>query len=484
MPRLRPAAALLACLASGCSLFLQEPAWHEAVPAAELDRVLPPAELAADFEVLLHTAEAVHPDLYAVTSREVVSAAVQHELAALPEGATRLQFQPALARVVALFGDAHTQVPVPGEEWNRFLDGGGRVLPCAFEVHDGLPFVAEVYGSRSPLQAGDEVLDVNGLSGRDLVARYRGSRAGSDAFVFAGFAQDARALLWRLGVQAPFAVHVRRGDGETTVTLPGLTRPELARARAAAAPGVPYRTQRLPGDVALLDFRSMQDADAFGALLDELFTSMRQWPARGLVVDLRRNGGGDSQLGDLLLAHVTDRPYRMAARKDWRSSAEYRAFLKQRLRGWIRWLPLQYLSSFGREFWGVEEGGIVRRDTAAEPPERLEPRFDGPVAFLIGPNTFSSAMMLADAAKAYGLARSFGEPTGGWPNGFGELYPFDLPHSRLLVLVSSARFVGAAGDEHARGGVVPDEVVPAAPGASPDPVLAAALRWIAAGGPR
>lgn len=480
-PRAAVATLLLAVFACpGCGLFLQEPVWHESVPSAELDRQWAKAALAADFAHLLEVAEAVHPDLYAATPRADVQAAVARELAALPAACMRLQFQPAVARVVALLGDAHSQVPVPSEEWNRFLDDGGRVLPYDVEVRDGRLFVTAVHEAAGPVAVGDELLAIGGRTSRELVASYRAMRSGSDAFVFAGLARGLRSHLWQLGVMTPFAVEFAGGDGvPRTVQREGLTRPEIGRALAQIAPPAPYRFERLAGDVGYLDFRSMRDADAFAALLASSLQAMQEWPARGLVVDLRHNGGGDSSLGDLLLAHLTDRPYRMAARKEWRASAPYRAYLKQRVRAWVRWLPLHYFSSFGREFFGVPEGSLVVSEVAAAVHERREPRYDGPVAFLIGPGTFSSAMMLADAVRHGRLGRLFGAPTGGSPNGFGELYPFDLPNTRLLVTVSSARFVGASGDAAARGGVVPDEVV-AETGGAGDAVLAAALAWFAA----
>jgi C-terminal processing protease CtpA/Prc len=75
---------------------------------------------------------------------------------------------------------------------------------------------------------------------------------------------------------------------------------------------------------------------------------------------------------------------------------------------------------------------------------------------LIGRQTFSSAVDLADAIKTYKLATLVGEETGGRPNGFGEAYVFRLPKSQLAVSVSSARFIRASGDTADHRGVVPD----------------------------
>jgi C-terminal processing protease CtpA/Prc len=202
---------------------------------------------------------------------------------------------------------------------------------------------------------------------------------------------------------------------------------------------------------------------------------------RGLIVDLRKNGGGDAALGEDLLRYLTDKPFRLSSRKEWKSSAEYRRRLKQHLLPWIRWLPLQYCSSFGREFWGVPEGSLVVDEFQSRTRTPSEPRFRGPVCFLIGRGTFSSAMMLADGVGTFHLATLIGEETGGEPNSFGEIYPFAVPHTHLGVWVSSARHVRANGDATDPRGVLPDIEVRASPAdiaAGRDVVLEAARSWI------
>lgn len=58
---------------------------------------------------------------------------------------------------------------------------------------------------------------------------------------------------------------------------------------------------------------------------------------------------------------------------------------------------------------------------------RVEPRFEGPTSVLIGERTFSSAMLLADAARTYDLMLTVGQPTGGVPNALGDIGPV-RPH--------------------------------------------------------
>jgi C-terminal processing protease CtpA/Prc len=217
------------------------------------------------------------------------------------------------------------------------------------------------------------------------------------------------------------------------------------------------------------------DPGDFEDFLEQVFQGLHDQPPRALVVDLRRNGGGDSRLGDELLQYVAHEPWRQSSRKEWKMSDRYRDFLKSYLRAWIRWLPVQYLHPTGWRMWSAEDGEIVVIDEDLEQPRDEPLRFDGPVAFLVGPGTFSAAKSLAAAVKDYQLALLVGEETGGQLNGFGEAYPFRLPRTQLAGQVASARFVRPNGDASTRGGVQPDVVVRPAPDAKYDVVLEAAI---------
>lgn len=156
-------------------------------------------------------------------------------------------------------------------------------------------------------------------------------------------------------------------------------------------------------------------------------------------------------------------------------SDRYRDWLKSRLRAWIRWMPLQYLHPMGWELWTTPAGGFFVEEYEYEDPRDEPLRWRGPLAWLIGPGTFSSASSLAAAARYAEIGLLVGEPTGGVCDGFGEVMPFELPRTRLGGQVSSARFVGPSGDPEPPHGVPPAVFVGAQPGEPGDPVLEAAV---------
>jgi C-terminal processing protease CtpA/Prc len=101
----------------------------------------------------------------------------------------------------------------------------------------------------------------------------------------------------------------------------------------------------------------------------------------------------------------------------------------------------------------------------------------GGVYALIGPRTFSSALLNAEKLKLVAGAVLVGSPTGGSPNHFGEVRHFTLPHSGLKVFYSTKRF-GLPPGADAPDTLQPDVVVATSSTAyfaGQDPVLEAAL---------
>lgn len=83
------------------------------------------------------------------------------------------------------------------------------------------------------------------------------------------------------------------------------------------------------------------------------------------------------------------------------------------------------------------------------------PALAGRVFVLIGRATFSSAVINASQLSARLHATLVGTPTGGNPNGYGEVKPFQLPRSHLAGQVSSKLFA----DPSFHGTTIPPDVL-------------------------
>ncbi len=188
-----------------------------------------------------------------------------------------------LRRLVAPLHDAHTRVYAPGEytDWQhtRYLTVGVSLRELA-----GALVVARVerdsQAARAGVRAGDELLSVDGEPAAALFARRNVEVAASAADKNAR--REALAHLFDgprdASVNAVFADE--RGRTKTVL---------LRRMWAERAPAMHVRRA---GAFAIIDFNTFTQEIAL-QLTRALRTDLRA--ARGLVLDLRDNGGGDAE---------------------------------------------------------------------------------------------------------------------------------------------------------------------------------------------
>jgi hypothetical protein len=465
---------------AGCSGLVHVPSLPPVSPDV-LEREFTPAELGEDTRQFFDFLEEIHPDAYRDISKEEMDARRQAMIAGLEGPLTRRQFQPRLAILVAGLGDGHTSVYLPLEEFWAAEDGAAKAFPMDLAWREGELIVRRtcVVTEGGELGPGARVLAIDGRPAPEIFQGFLAQVSGETEPSRVGSVErNFSARLWLAGLRAPYRTKIASAIDPSHVfemDLSGMPYGAVQRGEAPPA-GAPWRLERRADGVAVLTIDTVaRDLDEFEDFLEPTFESLAQEPPSALIVDLRRNGGGDSRLGDELLQYLSDRPWRQAARKEWKSSAPLKRHLKSLLPAWIRWMPLQYVHPVGRKLWNTPEGQIAVFEEERQQPRQEALRYRGPLAWLIGPGTFSSAMGLAAGAEDCGRGLLVGAETGGAANGFGEVIPFRLKHTQLGAQISTAFIVHEGGDRNLRGGVQPNLVVRAEPGQAGDPVLEAAI---------
>lgn len=495
-PALSVACAVLYASSLGCSRRDMVVNPFPDVSPEESLRPLTAQECRDDLEEVFRLVEAATPTPYLFRDRASVRGEFDRLGASIHGALTRRQFVGVLREACASYGIAHQYVITPHQDFNNWREKGGRAPSFSLAPRGDTLTVAAA--SRADIPVGGEILSINGVAGPSMLSAMR-SRTSAETATYRDqqIANNAATLLWEMGFEAPYTVVVCDAAGAAaTIVDEGVTpepRPPFfamgdQRSKSSAGPAPEDDAFSLswpePG-VALIDWRSMNPLreKEWGGFLEGSFRSIADRAASGLIIDIRNNGGGSSNLAAPLLARITDKPFRFAGGKTWRKSKEYDAFLESCVVWWVRILP--WRSMFSSEYAGMrlgEQRDLISGEPA--PPELITPAFNGPVVFLIGPKTFSSAAMLADAVATYRIAPLVGRPTGGVPNSHGELGFHRLSGSGVVVSFCSALFIRANGDASDPSPVLPTIPVEApAPSAlnapaAPDPDIAAALRWI------
>lgn len=295
-----------------------------------------------------------------------------------------------LARLCAQLKDGHTNVYAPAAIRERLQ---ARPLLRTRRV-EGRVMVVAVYDEALKARGvlpGVEILTVDG---RPVQAYAEAELA---PFQSASTPQDLEMRVYTYAflagpvTEAPLVGFADAAGRRFEARVP---RAEGAARRQAVAAEPPFAWRMLPGDVAYVALNSFGDDTAATRFL-AAFPELRK--ARGLILDLRANGGGNSGVGHRILATLASAPF---ATSTW-STRDYRPAF----RAWGR----------GLRTYRAPAGQV------APDPER---HFAGPVVLLTSAGTYSAAEDFAMAFDALKRGTILGEPTGG---STGQPLFFELP---------------------------------------------------------
>ncbi len=435
--------------------------------------------------MLVTTIENVHPNPYHSISKDKFRELCERLSGSLEDSVTERETWLIFSRIMAALDEGHSTVGFPEDLKNRIRGDEVNIFPVLIREYNGRDLVVRYdLSEKKKIRAGDRITAINGEDVPQLVDEMRSCYGGLSVWKNRQVIRDFGGNLLLQGLEAPYTIeYIREQDGlKYEVDVSGTTFSELQKRVAeirnqsntgnTAAPN--YTFTRMEPNIGYLNFRSMTDLKAFEKFLDSVFTGIKENPVSGLIIDLRQNGGGNSVLGERLISYITSKPYRMGAGSLWKVSDEYKEFI----RGQAGSNPVYASGSF-QGYLGRKTGELIRSTAAGpSPPAKNDLRYEGKVCVLIGPNTFSSANMLANAIGDYKLATLIGEPSGEPGNDYGELYWNKLPHSGLVFYTCVKQFIRANGDAENVDPVMPDIEVKQHPESQKDDVLEFTISWI------
>lgn len=343
-----------------------------------------------------------------------------------------------MTQLAALLQDGHTNVEMPAE-LARAAYARPPLRTALVEDKVLVRHVGDEDVARR-VRAGEEIVAIDG----EPVKQYAERRVAP--FVSSSTPQDKAVRV--------FGYQLLSGDEAQAVRLrlrgeAGAEREELVERSLKYRAPAPAGFKMLPGAIAYIaldQFENDRDVKAFELALPQILG------AKGLLIDVRRNGGGSSKFGMAVLSYLTKAP--IAGTLGFVRGEE--AYTRAQGGGYVKWSPV------------VGNGEPYRAGAARDQV------FTGPVAVLTGAQTFSAAEDFTAAYKMMKRGIIVGEATGG---STGQPLRFDLPgggKARICV----KRDVYPDGTSFVGKGIAPDiEVRETVAGlrAGRDPVMERAL---------
>ncbi len=366
-------------------------------------------------------------------------------------------------------------------------------LPFEFDWIDGRMIVLADRSERN-LPRGTEIRSINGEAAGHLLRRllpYARADGSNDAKRVVQMAMrntdrfetfDIYQGLIRPPENGVYRIRYRTPDGREGAAEVAALSAEARRATRHTletdGTSAPFWTWEMKDGVAILTMPSWVMYNSSWKWESWLNDRLATLPgAKGLIVDLRDNEGGN-ECGNALLARLSDKDIGF---KGYRQLVRYRRTPKDLDPVLDTWDDsFRTIGEKGTDVGnGFYELGIENSDTIPA----VGPRLTLPVAALVGPICSSATFSFARRARESGLVRLFGEPSGGNLRGInGNGYFFvRLPGSGLeFDMPIIGNFAQTPQPDR---GVLPDVMV--RPGiadiaAGRDPCAAAATQWILA----
>jgi len=375
--------------------------------------------LKEDLDFLFKTIEEVHPSMYAYTSKE--------------------EFEP------------HTIILPPPNEFKDYVNAGGKVFPLSLGL-EGLNIVLAENHIQLGVPIGGTVLTINQepafevLKGLARGFATEGMETKNTCNILRAIRPKVlRFLMWfEYGPLESWEIRTRTNDGKVSNhTIESLAIPKIEGDWLSVFKRENSYHYIPEYGAALLEINSFSsDIQEFKKFLAESFEKIAVQNVPNLIIDVRKNAGGSSSFGDVLLDYLTNQPFRQYERGVQKISKQACGEDLEKIR-----------ASFSDK--SINFGSMVTGEAPFQEPSNNPLRFEGRVYVLISQVTYSAAMDFTSAIKCFNVATLVGQETCDTPVSYGAILPFNLPNSNLFLLVPTKYFVGACGKPDGHG-VIPD----------------------------
>jgi len=402
-----------------------------------------------DIDFYTKTLEDVHYNPFLFIKKEKFFTEVEKVKKSIIDSISVNKFLILLYRISGLVKDGHNAPyivqPVIIDELKK-----EQFFPYKLVIEKNRLFVPKSTSIASGLPTGSEIISINNVSIRQIMPEIEKLIGGSNIYSTEMAGKLLSYFLFLNDVKAPFNLQYidTLKNKSVKILRTGL---KFKDALAVTMPHLrnEYTFKIIGNKLGYFDFMSMSgDLNKFDQFLDSSFALMRKGEITNVAIDIRKNSGGNSSLGDLLFSYITERKYSLMGSRMWKVSAQYKKYLM--------------LNGDSTNNYLIKENGSIWELGNCEPQDnrfKNDNKFKGKVYLITGPFTFSSANMIADGAKQFRIAEIVGTPTGENTNDFGEAYVFTLPNSQIKMQTTTSFDYGTNCNKNSHMPVKPDILI-------------------------
>lgn len=423
----------------------------------DASRQLEPAQLQADWDTLYAQLQNNHPALYAQWPKKDADAVFRKLRKELDRPLKQSAFELLVSKFVAGFQDGHTFLDVgfESEAFVAYGKQGGKLFPLGVSIIEGKIYCSNVSFSTAAIPLGAEIISINNRSAHEIVQTLTSLQSADDRR--SGYVTTQRLFgfsLWHTynwGNQCK--VSFQNKGKKQTVDVEGISTEDYIK--LTFGKDSIYQLRMFPEyQLAVLQINSYNSLKAARAFIDSSFQVIKDQGIKHVALDLRKNGGGNSTIGDIVLGYITKNPYTDISSKTWLDGPLMKAVPSD---NW-RYKTMEQV----RKDWQLVGPNRYFKSLSPNQPDSLKhPELFTTAKFylLTSGRTYSSAHMTALSVKCGKLGTIIGQPTGERLDLTGEIIEFKLPNTKITIVVPTALYTSACGNGK-QVGVQPDYNIP------------------------
>ena len=410
-------------------------------------------QMIQDIEILFSTINAVHPDMYAVYPKEQLDKDIERVKSKLEPSGNIFYFYKQVAPLVASLGDGHTSVyPLLNFLYPDLWEIVNiQLFPFSVKITypDKVISVQNDHTqTQNTIPIGAQITSINNRQANDIVQEMMNYVSGEKDFYRVDRLKELFSpLIYILYGDSIFDIEYVINQEKYSIQVKGVSYLEISEISEKEMLDNPYIFSILPDkNIGIIEFNSFIDIDRFKLFLNSTFQVLQKENIENLIIDLRKNDGGDSSLGDELFQYISLVPFSQYGKTIVKYSDIQRKRYKNR--GEI---------SIPKNRNGIK----IYENKKLTRLKRNKLRYNGNVYLLTSHSTFSSAASFSWAFKYFKMGTIVGEETGGMALGFIDMIPQKLPNSGLRYGISHKKFYFYGATDENTHGTLPDYEVEA-----------------------
>jgi len=406
-------------------------------------------KLIADIDSLYASINEIHVDMFANISKEKFEKEIAQIKLQLKDSMTSIDFYNNLAPLVEKLGDGHTSLVFPTEEIKR---NSIKLFPLSVDIDykDSSATVVNDYSeSNIQIPVDAKILSINNKKISTIVGVMFHYISGERTFFKAEELKfQFTPLLYALYKDSVYTIKYKRKNKVFTTTKMAISYTQRydKNGKKTITNDSNYSLRiNDKQQIATIEFNYFVDLPRFQKFIDSSFVIIKQKKINDLIIDIRDNGGGNSELGDEFFQYISHEPFKQFGKTIVKNS--YRR--------------MQFYKSAYSETITEPIGLQTYNDTTLIKLRENKNRFTGNVYLLTSHFTFSSAASFSWAFKYFKMGTIIGEETGGLAVCFGDIISQKLPNTNIKYSVSHKKFYQYGATDNDKHGTMPDYIVSA-----------------------